>query len=249
MSRALIVTQSTRGWGKHHPSDPVLSFVDYIDGNYPASGARARVINLCQKFSYLSEGYYCSLLAEARGDNVIPPVRTLSDLSKKSLYRIHLDELSESLYSSLAPEATGERIVVHSFFGRTADPRFDELARALFGAFPCPILEIRLEHRKRWQISRLKPRAVSDLSGEQKETFFNELEEFCRKVWRPRPGRKAARYDLAVLVDTTEAMPPSNSGALKRFIRAGRELGVDCRLITERAYLKLAEDKLNCVIQ
>jgi glutathione synthase/RimK-type ligase-like ATP-grasp enzyme len=241
LSRVLIVTQSMREWGQYHPTDPVVSFADYIDGNYPASGARARVINLCQKFYYLSEGYYCSLLAEARGDNVIPSVRTLSDLSKRSLYRIHLEELSESLYRSLEPTANHDRIVVHSFFGRTTDPRFEELARALFGTFPCPILEIRLEFRGRWQVSRLKPRAVSQLSSDQRAAFYTELEEFSRKVWRRKPRKKAARYDLAVLVDPTEAMPPSNSGALKRFIRAGRDLGVNCRLITQRDYFKLAE--------
>lgn len=219
----------------------MVSFGDYVDGNYPSPGARARIINLCQNFSYLSEGYYCSLLAEARGDKVIPSVRTLSDLSRKSLYRIHLEDLSESLYRSLEPAAERERVVVYSFFGRTADPRFAELARALFDRFPCPILEVRLEFRKRWQVSRLKPRPVSKLDAEQKATFYAELEGFCRKVWRSKAARKTMRYDLAVLVDPDEPMPPSDSGALRRFIRAGRELGVDCRLITQRDYLKLAE--------
>jgi glutathione synthase/RimK-type ligase-like ATP-grasp enzyme len=36
-------------------------------------------------------------------------------------------------------------------------------------------------------------------------------------------------------------MPPSDTRALKRFIRAGRQLGLDCELITQRDYLRLAE--------
>ena len=58
----------------------------------PGGASRTRIINLCRNFGYLSEGYYCSLLAEARGHKVIPSVQTLSDLDRRSLYRMHTDD-------------------------------------------------------------------------------------------------------------------------------------------------------------
>lgn len=241
MSRTLIIVHSVADWSPYHPSEQVIAFADYVTGAYPQTTSRTRVINLCRNFSYLSEGYYCSLLAEARGHKVIPSVQTLSDLSRRALYRIHLDDFSESVYRFLDQPEKGERIVVRSFFGRSMDERYDDLTRRLFEAFPCPILQITLKHRKRWEISALRPQSLKDLSEQEETRFVEALDEFSRKVWRKQRKKKMSRYDLAMLCDPREAFPPSNKGALKRFIRAARELGVDCELITQRDYLRLAE--------
>lgn len=241
MSQTCIVIHSPKDLESYHSSDQVISFADYVMGLYPRGATKIRIINLCRKFGYLSEGYYCSLLAEARGEKVIPSVRTLSDLSKPALYRIHVDDFSESLYKSLDVAEMDERLVMLSFFGRAADQRFDELARKLFEVFPCPILEITLQYRRRWEIARLRPRSTKGLDGEQRAAFADALDQFSRKVWRGRRKRALTRYDLAILIDPQEAMPPSDKRALKRFIRAGRELGVGCELVTQRDYLKLAE--------
>lgn len=241
MSQTLIVIHGKRDWEPYYPSEQVISFADYVNGRYPQQVPRTRVINLCQNFGYLSEGYYCSLLAEARGHKVIPSVRTLSDLSRRALYRLQIDDFSPSLYKFLDQEATSEPLVLLSFFGRTADSRYDELARKLFETFPCPILEITLRHRKRWEISRLRARSTRGLTSAEEDDFAQALDEFSRKVWRKKREPKAARYDLAILCDPLEQLPPSNKGALKRFIRAGKELGIDCELITQRDYLRLPE--------
>ena len=59
------------------------------------------MINLCRSYKYLGHGYYCSLLAEARGHKVIPSVRTISELTKKSLYGLALDDLDKTLKKAL----------------------------------------------------------------------------------------------------------------------------------------------------
>ena len=241
MSNTLIVVHSARDWAPYYPSEQVISFADYVTGTYPQTAARMRIINLCRSFGYLSEGYYCSLLAEARGHKVIPSVQTLSDLSRRALYRIPLDDFSESVYKFLDQADKGERVVLRSFFGRTLEERYDDLARRLFEVFPCPILEITLKHRKRWEITALRPQSPKDLSDIEETRFAEALDEFSRKVWRSRQKKKVSRYDLAILCDPAEKLPPSNKGALKRFIRAGRELGIDCELITQRDYLRLPE--------
>ncbi|WP_286876412.1 RimK-like ATPgrasp N-terminal domain-containing protein, partial [Marinimicrobium sp. UBA4509] len=64
MSRLLIVVESAQDWAPYFPSEQVITFDDYLQLP-PAKTNRTRVINLCRKFSYLSKGYYCSLLAEA----------------------------------------------------------------------------------------------------------------------------------------------------------------------------------------
>jgi glutathione synthase/RimK-type ligase-like ATP-grasp enzyme len=241
VSQTLIVIHSARDWAPYYPSEQVIAFPDYVNGRYPQSAPRTRVINLCSSFSYLSEGYYCSLLAEARGHKVLPSVHTLNDLSKRSLYRMHIDDFSQSVYKFLDKVSQTEPITLYSFFGRTTDSRYDELARKLFETFPCPILEITLRHRKRWEIARLRPRSPKGLTSEEETHFATALDEFSRKVWRKQRKQKAARYDLAILCHPGEALPPSNKGALMRFIRAGKEIGVDTELITARDFLRLPE--------
>jgi len=82
MSRLLIVVDRAKDWAPYYPSTDVLTFDQYLQFSAPAA-SRVRVINLCQSARYLSRGYYCSLLAEARGHNVVPSVMTLNDLSRE----------------------------------------------------------------------------------------------------------------------------------------------------------------------
>ena len=239
LSPPLIVVNSGKDFTPQDAGERVLHFADYVAD--AQSGTRTRVINLCRRYEYRSEGYYCSLLAEARGQKVIPSLRTLSDLSKRSLYSIHFPALGESVYRQLDQLEPGQSVVLRTFFGHPADGRFDDLARKMFELFPCPILDITLKHRKGWKITRLKPRSPRDLAPEEQNAFAAALEAFSRKVWRTRPRSKPARYDLAILCDPQEAMPPSDKGALKRFIRAGRQLGINGELVPQRDYLRLAE--------
>ena len=225
MSQTLIVINNARDWASYYPSEQVITFPDYMHGQQERSASRTRIINPCRNFGYLSEGYYCSLLAEARGHHVIPSVRTLNDLSKRALYRMHIDEFSESIYRFLQRSDTSAPIVLKSFFGRTADTLYHDLSQKLFEVFPCPILEIVLRHRKQWEIASLKPLSPHGLSDAEEDQFAAALDDFSRKVWRKKREQKAARYDLAILCDPDEKLPPSDKGALKRFIRAGKEKG------------------------
>jgi glutathione synthase/RimK-type ligase-like ATP-grasp enzyme len=241
LSQTLLVVHNTKDCPSGYPGEHVITFTDYLAGRYPHTTPRNRIINLSRNFGYLSEGYYCSLLAESRGHKVIPSVSTLLDLSRRALYRMHVEELDPAVYRFLDQQNPEHPLVLRSFFGRTTDPQCADLARKLFDAFPCPILKITLKNRKRWQVTGLKLESPRDLSPEEATQFAKALEEFSRKVWRRKPDRKHSRYDLAVLCDPQEQMPPSNRGALKRFIRAGREMGIDAELITRRDYLRLAE--------
>jgi glutathione synthase/RimK-type ligase-like ATP-grasp enzyme len=70
---------------------------------------------------------------------------------------------------------------------------------------------------------------------------LRRLDKFSKKVWRKGRARKAARYDLAMLINPEETLPPSNRGALKKFIKIGRELGIEVELISQQHYARLPE--------
>jgi len=241
VSKTLIVVHNRKDWPHSHTAGQVITFSDYVTGNYPQDTTRPRIINLCRKFGYLSEGYYCSLLAEARGHRVTPSLQSLSDLSRRALYRIHVGDLDAALGSLPEQAETGDTVRLRFFFGRSLDPAHDALARRLFETFPCPLLELTLRRKRQWEITALRAISPRVLSEEESELFSWTLEDFTRKQWRRKREKTHARYDLAILCDPGEKLPPSDSSALKRFMRAGRELGIRCQIITQRDYLRLPE--------
>ncbi len=243
MSRLQIVVEKASDWSAFHPSADLVTAVDYLKRPFESKdGERTQVINLCRSYKYLGLGYYVSLLAEARGHKVLPGVRTINDLRRRSVYGIDIEDLNASLSRFLpdqARDATDFGLLV--YFGQTHYPPLADLARQVFELFPCPILKIQFERQRVWQIASIRPVGLHSLSEEQEDAFATALNGFSRKIWRkPRAPRKF-RYDMAMLHDPTEVMPPSDKKALKHFISAGRELGIDVDLVTRNDFARLAE--------
>lgn len=241
MTQTLLIVDEMADWESFYPSEHVMLFSDYLDSAQLKSVERTRIINLCRSFKYLSDGYYCSLLAEARGHHVIPSVKVLNDLGKRSLYQIQLEEISTELSDSLKSHPPSEEIVVHTYFGTSPLPEYRELARRLFDLFPCPVLQVTLRFRKQWEIVSLKARSHTRLSDAEETEFANALNGYSHQIWRKSRARKTFQYDMAILVNPDEPMPPSDAKALKKFIKAGAELGIDAEIIGPRDYTRISE--------
>lgn len=241
MSQVLIVVQSQSDWEPYYPSDQVITVEDYLDFRTPLA-QRVRVINLCHDYSYLSEGYYCSLLTEARGHRVIPSSRVINDLSSPLLYRLQLADLA-SVLDRLQMEGVkkGSELRIKSHFGQVAEPALKPVARLLFERFPCPILEITLGFGTRWEITELTLGKHCDLTDQEQTGFAEALEIFCKKIWSPPKNKKNLRYDLAILVNPEEKIPPSDAKALRRFVKAGKHCDIDVQIITPDDFIRLAE--------
>jgi glutathione synthase/RimK-type ligase-like ATP-grasp enzyme len=243
MSRLVIVVEKASDWGSFFPADNVIPAIDYLKQPVAQDDEeRTQVINLCRSYKYLGIGYYVSLLAEARGHRVIPSVRTINDLRKRSIYGLDIEDLNQKLTRFLPAEGrdtTDFGLLV--YFGRTSYGPLADLARQVFEAFPCPILRLEFERDRVWQINAIKPSGLHTLSDLQEDAFAEALDEFSRKLWRKPRARRKFRYEIAMLVDPNEQMPPSNKRALKLFAEAGKELAIDVETIGKNDYARLAE--------
>jgi len=241
MSRFFVVVDDLKDWSPYYPSQDVITFDDYLERVTQSSGERVRVINLCRSYRYLGTGYYCSLLAEARSHNVLPSVSTLSELARKSLSDILLEGV-EPLLAKLPTAKAGEVVSVRSWFGECLALEYVAIAKAVFERFPSPLIEISLEYKHRWQIKKLQMISLKSLKpGGEQEAFASTFERFSSKMWRKPKARKSFRYDLAILVDPEEKLPPSDKGALRKFTKAAAHLGISAELITKKDYLRLPE--------
>ncbi len=241
MSRLVIVVEKASDWGSYYPSENVVTAVDYLKQPLRDDEERVQVINLCRSYKYLGTGYYVSLLAEARGHRVIPSVRTINDLRRRSLYGLDVEDLNQKLARFLPDARDTTDFGLLLYFGETHYAPLQDLARQIFETFPCPILRIEFERERVWRIAAIKPSGLHTLDDPQEDAFADALDKFSKKLWRKPRARKKYRYDIAMLVDPNEAMPPSNRRALKSFVEAGKDLGIEVEPIGKNDYARLAE--------
>ncbi len=242
MSTPFIVVDQVEDWSPYYPSDNLISAEEYL-GSDPCPDLPTQVINLCRDYKYLGKGYYCSLLAEARGDRVIPSVRTINDLSRRRMYTLGLSALDKMLQKKKTMGLVAlDTYDLQIYFGTTSVEELQGLARQVFELFACPILKIGFKRvQETWAIESVKPLSIHQLVGMQQDEFAAALDHFSGKVWRRPRRKKRFAYDLAMLVDPLEAFPPSNKKALENFVQAGRQVGIDTEIIAKRDYPRLTE--------
>jgi glutathione synthase/RimK-type ligase-like ATP-grasp enzyme len=247
VAKIIVIVEKLKDWNSYYPVEQLMTPQDYLvnwDENlYEAQGAKERIkiINLCRNYKYLSNGYYCSLLAEARGHSVIPSVKAINDLSKSTLYSLATEDLDLAIQKAFKGQPPGDPISITIYFGKTEKEQLLEVARQLFDLFPCPILHVDFEWDKRWEISTIRTGSLNTLSDQEEDKFAGALDEYSSKIWRKPKAKKKYRYDLAILHNPQDEMPPSDKKALSNFIKAGKELDVQVEFIEKRDFGRIAE--------
>jgi glutathione synthase/RimK-type ligase-like ATP-grasp enzyme len=244
MAEHVLLVEHPSDWKSHFPNLPVITAREYLNLPEYSAKKQLRVINLCRSYRYLSVGYYCSLLAEARGHKVIPTVRTIQDLSRRSIYTLATEDLDDQVQRLLGRRKATLQPTAYEIticFGHTEAKELREIARQIFEAFRCPLLKVEFRLQETWRIDEVKAVPINGITSAQESGFFASLDSYLSQRWRQPRARQRFTYDLAVLHDPDEAMPPSNSQALRNFVAAGRSLGVSVELVTRKDYGRLAE--------
>ncbi len=216
----------------------VLSFNQYLTLYPKHNEPKTRIINLCDTQRYLSKGYYCSLLAEAREHKVLPSVHTINQLRD---VKPHYSILGLSTADLSTLKAAGLPSTHWIFFGWTPTTALKRIAKKAFEAFPAPILALKLwedEEGYHWDLSRVALHALSD---DCKLHLLEQLREFTQSVWRTRAQRKNHRWELAILVNPEESDPPSNRAAIARFVKAAAKLGIRAEAIEAKDLNNLSQ--------
>ena len=240
MAKHLIVVEDAKDWPREEPEGTVLHFRDYLLGS--AGSSASRIVNLCRGYAYQGNGYYCSLMAEARGQRTLPTVRTISDLSRRALYSLDLDMLNHRLKKLVgAIDSATDTVTMRIFFGQSEFPGLEELGREVFELLPAPILSLRLHKGRKWRIDTVRAIGPQSLKREEQERLVSGYDAFTSRSWRRRRVTPLARFDLAMLVNPREKLPPSNKTALNNFTNAGRQLGIAVDTIEHKDFGRLAE--------
>ena len=205
----------------------IVNFNQYL-AEFPKKGnITTRLINLCDPTQYLSQGYYCSLLAEARQHQVLPSVSTINDLTCQPEGLVLV--IPNNISRVYAKDKSDDVLI---YFGWHKDENINKIAQYVFAQFPAPILKLVLDWRDNKLFATLGLFALADLSTEQHIILQKRLDNFTNNVWRSNKNRKRFRWDMAILVNPEEDTPPSDQKALSHFIKAANKFGINAELVT-----------------
>lgn len=204
----------------------VISFDAYLRDYPKLNEPKTQVINLCDTERYLSKGYYCSLLAEARQHIALPSVKTINAL-RDGVLALQQAWLSEQELQDLqsVKHQDGACLI---YLGQAEQPHLQKLASKLFRRYPAPILLLRFcAEQGQFLLQRL---AFYRLSAEQQAAFMAAFDTAPFKRKRTVQSKRY-RWDMAILVNPQEKVPPSNKGAIARFLKAAAKLGIRARTV------------------
>lgn len=238
MPSHVIIVEKEKDFRWSDPSCRVMTAEAYFAE--PISPPPRRIVNLCRDFGYLSAGYYVSLLAEARGDRVIPDVRAFSEMDRREFHSRHAVVLERLLVKAPKMPRSMKAFSLNVYFGETEDKRFGELAQAAFERLRSPLLRIDLERGTAWRITAVHALDPRDVPAGDDEIFLAGLDAYLHRRWH-RPKPVSSRFDLAVLRDPEDPLPPSKPKTLERLADVGRQMDVNVVLIERKDYPKLAQ--------
>lgn len=239
MQNVLILLDHISIWKPYYPTESIITASDYL--NQKSENDPNLVINLCSDITYNSEGYYCSLLATARGHRVIPSPEVLNKLESGAGIRMD-SSLHKLCHSWIEKQNITDDIwYINVFFGTCAEPGLERIARFVFDNYPYPILRVALNTKAKNQIEAITPLRLADLTDEEQNHFAEALDRFSKKIWRNPRTKKVPRYDLAIFHDPNEAFPPSNKRALAKFVDIAKKMNINAELITEQDIVRLME--------
>ena len=237
----LLVVNDRKDWPQEIAGVTVVPARTYLTDPQYFDLPAAKVFNLCRSYRYQSAGYYVSLLAAARGHRPVPSLATIQDLRSPAVARVLSEDLDDLLQRELR-DAERPTCSLEIVFGRSADPRFRRLAWQLYSLFEAPLLRAEFAFKEdEWQLRGIRALGSSELAPERRAFMVDAAVEHFGGKWRRARRRQPARYEVAILHDPEDPMPPSNKRALARFEAAAEALDLGVEFITREDAGRLAE--------
>lgn len=195
---------------------------------------QTRIFNLCRDYSYGKRGYYVSLMAEARGHKCLPSASAILDLQKRSSSRFVGEQVIEKIQKNFSQLKVAE-YSLSIYFGKNLAEKHLGISRQLFSLVRAPL--IRAEFVKRedeWSLKSVKAISLKDVPENHRGFLLESIREYFSSGVVSSRAKKAAKYEVAILVNPNDPSPPSNKKALKKFVEAGQNLRIQCDFVEEK---------------
>lgn len=239
--KKLVVINYPQRWVLDVPGVEVISPKEYLELEKYAKMKNARVFNLCYDYAYQTRGYYVSLLAEARGQKVIPSVKNILDLKAHAIVK-SISEAQDVLIQKTMKHIRSSEFIMSIYFGRNLSPQYDKLARELYKLFQAPLLKARfVRNADKWELSSVRTIPFKEIPDHHIPFLYQFAEEYFMLKRYDKARIDKYKYDLAILVNPQEKAAPSNKKAIANFVEAAEKQGCYVELITKDDYSRIGE--------
>ncbi|MCA9740762.1 RimK family protein [candidate division KSB1 bacterium] len=236
----LIVVDKPKNWPLEISGVKVVPAREYLTNPLYSELRGVKVFNLCRSYRYQSNGYYVSLLAEARGHKPLPNVATILDLKSQTVIRIASDELDDIIQKSLKT-IQSDKFVLSIYFGRNVARKYKRLALHLFNLFQAPLLRAYFVYKEKWELQNIETIDAGEIPDEHRPFVVEVASEYFGGRRISLPKRENWKYDLAILYNPDEPEAPSDEKAIEKFVKAAEALALSVELITKDDFGRLAE--------
>ncbi|MBA2654288.1 MAG: RimK family protein [Gammaproteobacteria bacterium] len=237
---SIVVVNQLSDWNFDIPDLEVISSRCYLTDTRYSELRNVRVYNLCRSHRYQGLGYYVSLLAEARGHRVFPCITTIQDIKSQTIMRVISDEVDEIIQKSFA-KLKSEEFDLSVYFGQNVAKQYEKISKQLYNLFQVPLFKAHFVFNKKWILQNISPIPLNELPEHHKPYFIDFAQTYFSKK-RIHPVKKTVSiYDLAILVNPEEKVPPSDKRAISLFTDAAESLGFRTKLITKDDFSRIPE--------
>lgn len=240
----LFVVSSLKDLKIKIPNVKFVGAKDYISNVIYQKNSKVRVFNLCDNsYQYQSIGYYVSLMAEARRHKPMPNIANIRDMHNKNIVKLISVELNELIQKSFTA-LISDTFTLSIYFGQNLATKYERLCKEIFQRVHIPILKCEFERnsKKVWNLVRLNSIGLTKVPESHNDFIQSVASDFLSKSFKKKEITSTEGYDLAILYNPNEKhMNPSNDRALKKFVKAGQELGMNCDLITKDDLYRISE--------
>ena len=258
MSRKhVLIVVSTDSDGAAFPAGNVVNSRAYIEARPgdEAADPQLLVVNLCRTLGYGTDGYYVSLLADARGQEVLPRLETSAGLEEpyacfRALQEAGVETVDRTAMSARmrrvgVADDEGETLLVRendvlrlagnddladviACAGTTADARFQSVAASVFEVWPAPLLRIRVMHEEgQWKVVRVEPLSRRNRARDRAATSCRCAARRCACTANAvAMPRDSVRASIAVLVDPGDEFTASGEETIDRLERVAARMNV-----------------------
>ena len=194
----IIVVNNPKDWQLTLTDTEVVSAKNYLTDSRFAEMRNARVFNLCRSYRYQGLGYYVSLLAEARGQRVIPSTTTIQDLKLQSIPRIISQELEDLIQKSLS-KLKSDKFTLSVYFGKNVAQQYEILSKQLYNILQAPLFKVQFVFNKKWSIQTINTIPLNEIPEHHRPYFLEFAKSYFAKKRFHNTKMQKTLYDLAIL--------------------------------------------------
>jgi glutathione synthase/RimK-type ligase-like ATP-grasp enzyme len=240
--KTLFVVERAELWPHEIPGTDCAIASRYLAGAPYESGAYDKVYNLCDSGRYQGQGFYVSMIAEARGHQPVPNLRTIEDLGSKPVYELLAQEMEPLVEQLGATPDKDDSLDVEAYFGSDPAGRYEPLARRLYALLRAPLLRARFRFADGvGKLEKVEAIPLADVPEAHRAFLAKAATQVVSGPRKVRRQEAEGRPAVAILHDGCSTDAPSNPEALHRFVRAAAKLGMRAAIVGKDSIDQLHE--------